>query len=241
MTSETQPTFSTAMRGYDRTQVDEYTARLRQLLDEAEQRAAVSNPEGATPSGEGDASRRGSAPDFDALGERIAAMLRLAEEEAADRRHRARQEVEAVLGRAHDEAAEIRRVAESDVQDLRNSRAEAQAEAKGILDAAREQAEDLLGRARRHAEDQAEGIIAQAEADARRILDEAHESARMRLEEADARREELRSETEALEERHRRILDDLARVRAALDGDYVAPRPGQPGDGTRLEEETVGP
>lgn len=237
MTVEPEPTFSTAMRGYDRVQVDEYTAHLRQLLDEAERRAVV-NGAGALPAPDHIA----PAPsDFDALGERIATMLRLAEEEAEDRRRRAREETEVAVARAIEQAEEIRRVAESDVQDLRNSRAEAQAEAKGILDAAREQAEDLLGRARRHAEDQAEGIIAQAEADARRILDEAHESGRQRLEEADAERDRLRSETEELEERHQRILDDLARVRAALDADYGGPRQGRPGNDPRLEEETVDP
>lgn len=236
MTPEPQPAFSIAMRGYDRTQVDEYTGRLRQLLDEAEQRAFVSGPDGTVaPS---PPRQDASAADFDALGERISAMLRLAEEEAEDRRSRARHEAETVVARAHGEAEDVRRTAESDVQALRNSKAEAQAEAKGILDAAREQAEDLLGRARRHAEDQAEGIIAQAEADARRILDEAHESGRERLEEADARREELRAETEALEERHQRVLDDLARVRDVLDVTYGPPR--RPGGSTRYEEETVG-
>jgi len=34
-----EPTFTVAMRGYDRQQVDDYTATLRRMLDDAQRRA----------------------------------------------------------------------------------------------------------------------------------------------------------------------------------------------------------
>lgn len=235
MTFELQPTFTTAMRGYDRAQVDEYTTKLRLMLATAQQRAAsAQRAEETAPNRDGD--ERPAGLDFDAFGERIAAMLRLAEEEAADRRRRGQEDSQAVVAGAKEEAEEIRRSATLDVEQLRQTKANAQRDAKAILDNAREQAEDLLGRARRHAEDQAEGIIAQAEADARRILDEAREAGEARLGETEARRTQLAAETEALEQRHRRVLDDLARVRAALDAD---PDVSQQPTEIRLEGEAV--
>lgn len=238
MTFELQPSFTTAMRGYDRAQVDEYTTRLRKMLSDAQQRAAAAQrAEEAGRSRNGDAPAAGA--DFDALGERIAAMLRLAEEEAADRRRRGQDDAEAIVAGAKEEAEEIRRSATLDVEELRQTKSNAQREAKAVLDNAREQAEDLLGRARRHAEDQAEGIIAQAETDARRILDEARETGEARIGEAESRRAELATETEALEQRHRHILADLARVRAALNADPgIAPAESSE---IRLEGETITP
>ncbi len=242
MTFELQPTFTTTMRGYDRGQVDEYTTRLRQMLYEAQERASeAEEAEGAsppTPERNGDAPR--AAADFDALGERIAAMLRLAEEEAEDRRQRGREEVDGIVAGARTEAEEIRHAATLDVEQLRETKANAQREAKSILDNARDQAEDLLGRARRHAEDQAEGIIAQAEGDARRILDEARESGQARIQEAEARHAELSQETDVLEERHRRVIEDLARVRAALNGDPELSRATEEPEAGR-EGEAVAP
>jgi cell division septum initiation protein DivIVA len=249
MTFELQPTFTTTMRGYDRAQVDEYTTRLRQMLYEAQERAtqaqhaleAAPTQAPAAGAAEGNGEARPSMTDFDALGERIAAMLRLAEEEANDRRRRGRDDAEAALAGANAEAEEIRRSATLDIEALREQQANAQREAKAVLDNARDQAEDLLSRARRHAEDQAEGIIAQAEGDARRILDEARETAQARIADADRRRGELAAETEALEQRYRRVLDDLARVRAALDADPEVSRHTQPHNQVRVEGEAISP
>jgi cell division septum initiation protein DivIVA len=223
MTFELQPTFSVSLRGYDRDQVDMYTAQLRQQLLEAQQNASDT----ASPSADRDGAEPAAVTDFDALGERIAAILRLAEEEASDRRSRAQQEAEAIVAGAREEADEIRRTATVDVEQLRESKLNATREAKSVLENARDQAEDLLGRARRHAEDQAEGIIAQAESDAGRILEEAREAAQARLEDGETRRTQLAAETEALEQRHRRVLADLARVRAALDADAIPAQPDE--------------
>lgn len=228
MNLELQPSFSVQLRGYDREEVDEYAATLRRMLDEARRRLTEleraleedHREEGAEPRTESAASS------FRALSGRMAAMLELAEEEAAEIRLQAQQEAEA-----------LRAAAATDVEEVRTAREGAEQEAEAVVTAAREQAEDLLSRSRRHAEDQAEAIVAQAEDDARRILEEAERTGEVRLAEAEARRRELTATTQALEERHRRIVEDLARVRAALDADpamlqpeelRLDARPGEP-------------
>jgi cell division septum initiation protein DivIVA len=211
MTADLHPTFSTAMRGYDRTEVDKYTARLLRMLEDA-QRAANRGPSGQEPP-------PAPAPDFAALGERITTMLRLAEEEAHDLRRRGDQEAQALVARAREEAEQLRASATLDVEKVQAAMANADRERQEVLAAARREAEDLLGRARRHAEDQAEGILAQAEADARRVLEEARQSAQARLQEAERRYGDLEAATQQLEQRHKRVLQELARVRAALISD----------------------
>lgn len=221
MTSDLHPTFSIAMRGYDRSEVDTYTSRLLRMLDDA-QRVA-------TRAGAAQEPQEAPVADFDALGERIAAMLRLAEEEAEDRRRRGDQDAQAVVAKARDEADQLRAAATGDVEKVQATMANAQREAQEIVTTARSEAEDLLGRARRHAEDQAEGILAQAESEARRLLEDARQAGQARLQEAEERKAQLESMTEALEQRHKRVLDELARVRAALledvDEDPVAEPP----------------
>lgn len=241
MTFEMEPTFTVAMRGYDRQQVDDYTATLRRMLDDAQRRAydaaeAQSVMEGAN--GRGTANGGPPAPPGDpsdtsayaGLGAHIETMLRLAEQQSAEQRQRGEAEGAEAVRRAEEEAEAIRRSATEDVEEVRERRASAQREAKTILDTAREQAEDLLSRARRHAEDQAEGIVTQAEADAKRVLEEARETGVARVAEAEARRQELGTAIETLTDRHRRIMEDLARVRAALDADPdIARASGPPG------------
>ncbi len=234
MTFEMEPTFTVGMRGYDRQQVDDYTATLRRMLEDAQRRAyAAAEAQAAAERRAGQHADNGATPmpavtgspepppasAFAGLGAHIETMLRLAEQQAAELRAQGEQQAAELLSQAEQEAERVRRSASDDVEAVQERRANSQREADQIIEAARGQAEDLLSRARHHAENQAEGIVTQAEADARRILDEARETGQVRLAEAEARRQELATAIETLTDRHRRIMEDLARVRAALDAD----------------------
>jgi vacuolar-type H+-ATPase subunit H len=227
------PDFAIVMRGYDRAQVDDYVSTMQRLLDEARKRAQEAAEATARAGGEAAGSEStirlaseptaemravqpGGIPDFTPLGERIVALLRLAEEDAASRRQRGEQEAAELVAAAQREADELRTSAQGEVDEIRAARANAKREAKAALDSAREQAEDLLQRTRRHAEDQAEAIVTQAEADAQRLLEETRETSRVRLQESERRRQEQEAMTAAAEQRHRQVIEDLARLRSTL-------------------------
>ncbi len=237
--TDTRPEFAVALRGYERTQVEAYVARLHQRLAEAERRAettdapAADRPDpvrGAQPddvdTGELPVPGAAAEDDFARLGGRVAAILRLAEEEAAERRARGEREARELLDRARTDAEELRRSVEGAAEEVRAARAGAEEDARAILDGARQEADDLLQRTRRHAEDQAEGIVTQAEVDARRILEEARATARAALEEAERRRADQEATTQALLERQRRIAAELTRLRTTL-AEFPAEAPAE--------------
>ncbi len=110
-----QQPFRVVFRGYDRREVDDrvaaLTARVAELADavqaaRAGETAAVAELERGRPS-------------FDALGQRVAEMLRLAEAEAEEMRARAAFEAAGVRDAAARDAVEIRRAAEEGVIALR--------------------------------------------------------------------------------------------------------------------------
>jgi len=236
--TDTRPEFAVALRGYERTQVEAYVARLHQRLAEAEGRSETTDPPGDRPDprpGGPDDVDTGELPvpgavvedDFARLGGRVAAILRLAEEDAAERRARGEREAQELLDRARTDTEELRRSVEGAAEEVRAARAGAEEDARAILDGARQEADDLLQRTRRHAEDQAEGIVTQAEVDARRILEEARATARAALEEAERRRADQEATTQALLERQRRIAAELTRLRATL-AEFPAEAPAEP-------------
>jgi hypothetical protein len=124
-----QPEFAIVMRGYDREQVDSYTAAIAQLLDEAEQRLR-------------NAEARAVEPDENVrLGTRLTAILTLADEEAAARRKAAQREAEELLDRsrrqAQEQAEAIVARAEQDSQRVRDEAEEhrlAQESATAVLE-----------------------------------------------------------------------------------------------------------
>ncbi len=129
--TDTRPEFAVALRGYERTQVEAYVARLHQRLAEAERRAettdapAADRPDpvrGAQPddvdTGELPVPGAAAEDDFARLGGRVAAILRLAEEEAAERRARGEQEARELLDRARTDAEELRRSVEGAAEEV---------------------------------------------------------------------------------------------------------------------------
>jgi len=110
-----QQPFRVVFRGYDRREVDDriaaLTARIAELADAVE--AARAGETAAAVELE-----RGR-PSFDALGQRVTEMLRLAETEAEEMRARAAFEAAAVRDAAARDAVETRRAAEEGVLALR--------------------------------------------------------------------------------------------------------------------------
>lgn len=188
------PEFAIALRGYDREQVDAYAAQVQRLLEEADVR--VREGELPAPRGENADER---------LGGRLAAILKLAEEEAGVRRAAAQRDATAILDRARSEADRIRAAAAGEVEHVRASAANAQRDANLVVDEGRRVAEELLVSARRHAESQADAIVAEAEAEVRRMLDDAEQ-----------RRREQETATTAAERRYDDIQEAMSRLRATL-------------------------
>jgi cell division septum initiation protein DivIVA len=92
---QTAPDFAHAFRGYDRDQVDEYVAWMRDHAVQTEDRAGRAETALAQ-------CRRelASSPTTAGISERLAAMLQLATEEAEDIRARARADSEATVAEA---------------------------------------------------------------------------------------------------------------------------------------------
>ena len=114
------PEFAQAFRGYDREQVDGYVAWMRDLAIQAEDRAGRAETALAQ-------CRRelASSPTTAGISERLAAMLQLATEEAADIRARAQSDSDATVAdafaraeRTVDEANQLRDAIQREIDEL---------------------------------------------------------------------------------------------------------------------------
>jgi DivIVA domain-containing protein len=187
--------FEMQMRGYSRRQVDEFIARCRSQIHDLEQRLAraLHDEEGlkrdlATARQQA----LGAKPAHEEVSERIAQILKLADDEARSQK-----------SKAHEEIARQRNDAQAAAE---KSRAEAREQAERMLTAAQEQAERAITSARAEAEKtltaarteaertttearkKSESALASAKAQAKKALDEAtarataiHDGAERRL------------------------------------------------------------
>ncbi|HEX4830676.1 MAG TPA: hypothetical protein VH478_06235 [Trebonia sp.] len=183
------------MRGYSRRQVDDFVARRNSEIRELEQRLARSLDETEHLRREVTTARQqalAGRPAHEEVSERIAQILKLADDEA-----------KAQKGKADDDIAQLRGEAQ---QDSERVRADAREQAERMLTAAQEQAERTISAARNEADktrtsarDEAERLtsetrkksdtaLANAKAQAKKVLDEAtaraaaiHDGAERRL------------------------------------------------------------
>ncbi len=161
-----QPGFDIVLRGYDRGQVDRQvgwleeqlgaTDRQVQALTEAVRRAEHDTVEARRQAEKSASELARGRPTFEALGERIATMLRLAEEEAEEYRRTGRADIERARGEWATELAasqhaleEQRRAAEKQVEALV---AQARHDAERIVTDARRSAAETTGAAQRQVE-----------------------------------------------------------------------------------------
>lgn len=175
--------FGTVMRGYDRRQVDEFVARSRhQVRDLGERLARALNDVDASRA-EANEFRMQLAtnrPAHEEVSERLAAILRLADEEAAQKR-----------ALADDTVTQIRAIAEQDAQRLVG---EAGEEAQRTVTLAREEAERIITAAQERADrevaaarDEAERALTSSRSEAERTLTSAQERASYLLGDAERR------------------------------------------------------
>jgi DivIVA domain-containing protein len=187
--------FEMQMRGYSRRQVDEFIARCRSQIRDLEQRLARALDDGEELRRDLVTARQqalGAKPAHEEVSERIAQILKLADDEARSQK-----------SKAHEEIARQRNDAQADAE---KSRAEARDQAERMLTAAQEQAERAITSARAEAEKtltaarteaertttearkKSESALASAKAQAKKALDEAtarataiHDGAERRL------------------------------------------------------------
>jgi DivIVA domain-containing protein len=215
---EHQPSgFDVVLRGYDRRQVDDYLDRVEAALNDADARHADDAQRLAALESQvtdmherlADAERRaeGRPEPAPVAGDRIAAMLRLADEEATALRAAATDDAQRIVAEAQARAGQesALRTAELDRREEEISASYAQA------DAARQQAQVDADAIRARGEEEAAELRRQAQEDLRRM----HESGQL---EAAAMTAEARRQVEDLSRQRDAIAAQLQSLRDTLAG-----------------------
>ena len=187
--------FEMQMRGYSRRQVDEFIARCRSQIRDLEQRLARSLDEGEELRRDLATARQqalGAKPAHEEVSERIAQILKLADDEARSQKSKAHEDIVRQRNDAQSEAEKIRTEAREQAERMLTA---AQEQAERAITNARAEAEKTLTSARNEAErtttdarKKSESALASAKAQAKKALDEAtarataiHDGAERRL------------------------------------------------------------
>src|SRR5215471_18517202 len=198
--------FEVQMRGYSRRQVDEFIARCRSQIRDLEQRLARALDDGEELRRDLATARQqalGAKPAHEEVSERIAQILKLADDEARSQKSKAHEEIARQRNDAQSEADKIRTEAREQAERMLTAAQEqaeraitsARAEAEKTVTGARNEAEKTLTAARTEAErtttdarKKSESALASAKAQAKKALDEAtarptaiHDGAERRL------------------------------------------------------------
>jgi DivIVA domain-containing protein len=174
--------FEMQMRGYSRRQVDEFIARCRSQIRDLEQRLARALDEGEELRHDLATARQqalGAKPAHEEVSERIAQILKLADDEARSQK-----------SKAHEDIARQRNEAQEQAD---KSRAEAREQAERMLTAAQEQAERAITSARA----EAEKTVTAARAEAERTTSEANKKSESALGSAKAQAKKALDEATA--------------------------------------------
>jgi DivIVA domain-containing protein len=218
LSDDEQPSgFDVVLRGYDRRQVDDYLDRVEAALNDADARHAEDAQRlGALESQVidmherlADAERRaaGRPEPAPVAGDRIAAMLRLAEEEAASMRAAAGAEAERIIAEAQLQASQQSAKRSSEL----DKREQDIASAAEVASATRQQAKQHAESIRARAEEEAVAIRQEAQEELRRL----HESGQL---EAAAMTTEARRQVEDLSRQRDAIAAQLQSLRDTLAG-----------------------
>jgi DivIVA domain-containing protein len=218
LSDDEQPSgFDVVLRGYDRRQVDDYLDRVEAALNDADARHAEDAQRLTALESQvidmherlADAERRaaGRPEPAPVAGDRIAAMLRLADEEASAIRDASRQEAERIIGEAQHQATQesAKRSAELD------RRERDIATASEAADETRRQAQQDAEAVRGRAEEEAAATRQQAQEDLRRM----HEAGQL---EAASMTSEARRQVEDLSRQRDAIAAQLQSLRDTLAG-----------------------
>ena len=187
--------FEVQMRGYSRRQVDEFIARCRSQIRDLEQRLARALDDGEELRRDLATARQqalGAKPAHEEVSERIAQILKLADDEARSQKSKAHEDIARQRNDAQSEAEKIRTEAREQAERMLTA---AQEQAERAITSARAEAEKTLNAARTEAErtttdarKKSESALASAKAQAKKALDEAtarataiHDGAERRL------------------------------------------------------------
>jgi len=187
--------FEMQMRGYSRRQVDEFIARCRSQIRDLEQRLARSLDETEELKRDLATARQqalGAKPAHEEVSERIAQILKLADDEARSQKSKAHEDIARQRNEAQQEADKVRAEAREQAERMLTAAQEqaeraitsARAEAEKTVTAARTEAENTTSDARK----KSEAVLASAKSQAKKALDEAtarataiHDGAERRL------------------------------------------------------------
>jgi len=187
--------FEMQMRGYSRRQVDEFIARCRSQIRDLEQRLARALDEGDELRRDLATARQqalGAKPAHEEVSERIAQILKLADDEARSQKSKAHEDIVRQRNDAQQEADKVRAEAREQAERMLTAAQEqaeraitsARAEAEKTLNAARAEADNTTNEAKKRSE----AVLASAKAQAKKALDEAtarataiHDGAERRL------------------------------------------------------------
>jgi DivIVA domain-containing protein len=223
--------FDVVLRGYDRRQVDDYLDRVEVALTEADERHAEdAHRLAALEATAADLLERLVEPERRAAGlpepasvagDRISAMLRLAEEEAEAIRTAAREAADSATAARNAELDRREQDLRESTEQADQATLQAQQDAEAIRAAARRDVQEVEARAAEHAE----AVRRQAEDDVRLL----HEEGRQ---EAAAMTAEARRQVEDLSRQRDAIAAQLQNLRDTLSG-AVGPLSAPPDDPTQ--------
>jgi cell division septum initiation protein DivIVA len=226
-TTELAPQFAITVRGYDRVQVEEYVDTLREWLGNATLRMEAAESESAqlreqvsllrTRLNQLDHQLNDGPPrSIEALGDRVARLLELAEEAAMAVEADAEAEAVAIVGRARQEAADL--VGTAQVR---------KAEMEAFIASAGEKAAAVVQHTEARATENANRLLAEAETRVATREAQSAERARIVVAEAEAHREQilvqlaeekivLLAELQRLTVERDEVRDGLTRLRESL-------------------------
>ena len=187
--------FEMQMRGYSRRQVDEFIARCRSQIRDLEQRLARSLDDGEELKRDLATARQqalGAKPAHEEVSERIAQILKLADDEARSQKSKAHEDIARQRNDAQQEADKVRAEAREQAERMLTA---AQEQAERAITSARAEADKTVTAARTEADNttsdakkKSEAVLAGAKAQAKKALDEAtarataiHDGAERRL------------------------------------------------------------
>jgi DivIVA domain-containing protein len=187
--------FEMQMRGYSRRQVDEFIARCRSQIRDLEQRLARALDDQEELKRDLATARQqalGAKPAHEEVSERIAQILKLADDEARSQKSKAHEDIVRQRNDAQQEADKVRAEAREQAERMLTA---AQEQAERAITSARSEAEKALTAARTEADNttsdakkKSEAVLASAKAQAKKALDEAtarataiHDGAERRL------------------------------------------------------------
>ena len=238
------PQFAHAVRGYDRLQVDEYVQRLNEWASAAQARAAEAERQAASRAEEISRLReqihriesdRPTAPEsaVKEAADRAAEAVTRALREADQLRRQAAADAERRLDEAGERAVAVVEAARLAMADFADQAVQQREESSGRVGAIIEQAEREADEIRSRAEAEADRVLAEARAAAEAVVADAHEAARQVREGSAEESRRAAESLQQLEAQRSGIIDDLGRLRGAIQsligaGEAVLPGGGDP-------------